>query len=522
MAEQFLYECLRSYVSGDSYPLHMPGHKRQMMPLTGSPYSLDITEIDGFDNLNDPSGILQAAQERAARLYGAGATFFLTGGSTAGILSGVSAGLYALKRAGNQEIRLLMARNCHKSVYHAAILNRLETVYLKPQPFTPADPEGEVPAAALRSLNGRIAPETVRAAMESDRAARLVVITSPTYEGLVSDIRAIAEIVHEHGGLLIVDEAHGAHFGFHPAFPRSAVTLGADLVVQSLHKTLPALTQSALLHVCSDRVDPALVQRVLSMYATSSPSYVLMAGMDECIRLMADQGETLLDSLWYNLKWFYERCSFLRSLTCIRTDDPSKILITDRSGKWSGNRISGWLREEARMETEMSAPGYALALMSLADTREGFGRLMRALEEMDRMIADPAAGADPDESGAPGGDPGENGAAGADPGESGAPGNFPGENRLSGEAWQETAKPTIVMPMYKTMEKPAQRLPLFKSSGRVSAGFINLYPPGIPLIAPGERITDALIRRILGWRRENFQVQGLDGDDTVAVVMEET
>lgn len=499
MAEHYLYDQLRAYVSGNSYPLHMPGHKRQMRPLADNPYRLDITEIDGFDNLNDPSGILKDAQQRAALLYGAERTFFLTGGSTAGILAGVGAGLYQLRRTNGQKIKLLMARNCHKSVYHAAILNRLETVCLDPQPFEETAGGQNVPAALFGQLNGNISPEAVREHMERDPAARLVVITSPTYEGVVSDIRAISEIVHERGGLLLVDEAHGAHFGFHPAFPDSAVTLGADLVVQSLHKTLPALTQSALLHICSDRVDPDLQQKVLSMYATSSPSYVLMAGMDECIRLMSDQGEALLLRLWYNLKWFYEKCSSLRVLTCIRTDDPSKILIFDRSGRWSGNRISGWLREKACMETEMSAPGYALALMTLADTKDGFERLFNALARLDRTMTDGTS----DQAGRE--ESAETGAEGAHIVSAG----FPTENER-----------VIDMPMYRAMEKRPERLPIAEAAGRISGGFVNLYPPGIPLIAPGERVTQAVIDRILKWRQENFQVQGVDEDGCIFVIGE--
>ena len=230
-----LLERLTEYAGSDAYPFHMPGHKRREIPdgIPGGfpdPYGIDITEIDGFDNLHHAEGILKDAMDEAAAIYGADRSWYLVNGSTCGILSAV----FATTENGG---KILTARNCHKAVYHAICLNRLEAEYLYPEEITEF------------GINGGIRAEDVRKALEKDamRCAghsgdvrgkitkiQAVLITSPTYEGVVSDIRAIADAAHEYGIPLIVDEAHGAHLEFADqchSFPKSALKYGADLVI---------------------------------------------------------------------------------------------------------------------------------------------------------------------------------------------------------------------------------------------------------------------------------------------------
>ena len=225
-----LYAALTRYCEGDHYPYHMPGHKRnrEAGPMA-SYYGIDITEIDGFDDLHHAEGILQEAQERANKLYGGRGTetFYLINGSTCGVLASIMA-------AAQRGEKILAARNCHRSVYHAAILQELELQYCF------------VPVIEEYGICGGINAKEIDRLLKQHADCRAVVITSPTYEGLISDVRAAADVVHAHDKILIVDEAHGAHLGLDESAPHGAVACGADLVIHSLHKTLPAMTQTAL------------------------------------------------------------------------------------------------------------------------------------------------------------------------------------------------------------------------------------------------------------------------------------
>ena len=240
--KSILYRQLERYCSFGPYPFHMPGHKRCLMPQEGRPYGWDVPEVEGTDDHHEAEGILKEAMDRTAELFGAGRTWYLVGGSTCGLLAGIRA-------LAPRESRILVARNCHKSVCNAIELGNLRPCWLMP----PMLPEG---------ICGSIPPETVKKALEENPDAACVVITSPTYEGVISDIKAIADICHEKKVPLLVDEAHGAHLGLQPGWPDSAVHLGADLIVESVHKTLPSLTQTALLHLGKNSLaDPEEVER---------------------------------------------------------------------------------------------------------------------------------------------------------------------------------------------------------------------------------------------------------------------
>ena len=260
-----IYNYLNEYSESDFYGMHMPGHKRnEKMMENDLPYKIDITEIDGFDDLHHADGIIREAQERAARLYGADETHFLVNGSTVGILSAIM----GVTDKGDQ---ILVARNCHKSVYHAIYLNELEPVYVYPE------------YDEKTGLNGEVKADEIALLLEKNPNIKAVMIVSPTYDGVVSDVKKIAEVAHAHEIPLIVDEAHGAHFGFDPYFPKNANENGADIVIHSVHKTLPSLTQTALLHINGTFVNREKVRMYLHMLQSSSPSYVLMASIDECM-----------------------------------------------------------------------------------------------------------------------------------------------------------------------------------------------------------------------------------------------
>ncbi|MEE3420051.1 MAG: decarboxylase [Lachnospiraceae bacterium] len=355
---------LMRHAASDVYPFHMPGHKGRGDEIQ----RIDITEIDGFDNLHDPEEIILEEMERAAAFYGTKRTYFSVNGSTCALLAAISA---AVPRGGT----LLMERGCHMAVYHAAYLRDLHLQYIDYP--TPEDEKMRTPDA--------------------------VVITSPSYEGCVKHVEKWAAFAHERGIPLIVDEAHGAHFSMHPYFPKSAIHKGADLVIQSVHKTLPAMTQTALLHLCSDRVDPDRIQRFFDIYETSSPSYVLMASITRCLHMVSDPQSDLFDRYVDMLKDLREKLAHLAHLhlagggSCILTSDeelppfkagtrvdPGKIVITTTGSALTGPELYDRLREEYHLQPEMKAPDSCLMMTSPFDTQEGFDRLLEALREIDR------------------------------------------------------------------------------------------------------------------------------------------
>ena len=491
-----LLERLTEYAGSDAYPFHMPGHKRREIPdgIPGGfpdPYGIDITEIDGFDNLHHAEGILKDAMETVAAIYGADRSWYLVNGSTCGILSAVFA---ATENGG----KILTARNCHKAVYHAICLNRLEAEYLYPEEITEF------------RINGGIRAEDVRKALEKDamRCAgnsgdvrgkitkiQAVLITSPTYEGVVSDIRVIADAAHEYGIPLIVDEAHGAHLEYADqchSFPKSALEYGADIVIQSLHKTLPCFTQTAILHVKGKLVDQDRISRYLSMFQTSSPSYLFMAGMERCIRYMDGDGRNEMIRYEKRLERFMERMEGLQVLEVLDREicgkyrtvagwDPSKIVVsTMRAEDFHGEELAETLRRKYHLEMEMTAPEYVIAMTSLMDTEEGFERLGTALLEIDGVLRRRM--------------------------ESGRKEKAASETPEGLES--KLSHPVRRMLICEAMDADTERTAFQDTVGKVSAEFVYLYPPGIPIIAPGEVFTDAIVEKIMAYKAAGLLVQG--------------
>ncbi len=386
--KHYLDEALIEYSKSDIYPFHMPGHKRQRL-LGVPPEEIDITEIEGFDDLHHAEGILREGQERLARLFGADESCYLANGSTAGNLAAICG---CMEKGG----RLLIARNCHISVYHAAELMEAQLSYLEPENTEFA-------------ISGSISPTQVEEALRQFPDTQAVVITSPTYDGVVSDIRAIAEIVHARNLPLIVDAAHGAHFGFSDGFPQKAIALGADLSVESLHKTLPAYTQSSVLHLMRTagagyRFNAERVRHYLDIFQSTSPSYVLMAGIDRCVRMIgedvtlyrdpAKQGDSLFGQFEERLARFYRGCKELHAVRVWPTEgdtagiyarDPSRVLISATAAGLSGQQLYDLLLDKYHLQMERAAEQYVLALTTIMDTDEGFARLSRALAEIEQL-----------------------------------------------------------------------------------------------------------------------------------------
>jgi len=431
-----LLEKLEKY-KNTAVPMHMPGHKRykRVRYLKRLAADIDITEIEGFDDLHHPTGIIKESQERAAKIWGAARSHFLVGGSTAGIISAV----YSHTRRGDT---VLLSRNCHKSVYHAIEICGLTPKYIYPE----KDDNG---------IFQSISPEDVENNIEG---VSLVIITSPTYEGIVSDIARISKITHKGGALLLVDEAHGAHFGFSSEFPDSAIKLGADIVIQSLHKTLPSLTQTAIAHL-SERANDEAFSRALNIFETSSPSYLLMSSIDSCIDY-ADTHRGLFKKWRIRLDRFKEKTRSLKHLKILFGEeneigeiydfDKSKIVIGTGKTNITGFDLMSALRKH-KIELEMASYGYAIAMTGIFDSKKSLDSLVRALKKIDKTLL-------------------------------------------------SSIKSTVEIPIPEFHASPCDAVSsehevVFsgEAEGCISAEYIWAYPPGIPMIVPGEVFTEKII-----------------------------
>ncbi len=411
------------------YPFHMPGHKRQKEWLEGL-LDADITEITGADNLHAPIGIIKDAEHRAARLFGTVATIFLSGGSTAGVLSSIS----AVAGFGN---KIIIARNCHKSVYNACQINHLDVTYVYPC------------VKHRLGVYGEVMPADIDKAMK-ESGAKAVVITSPTYEGIMSDIKTIAKTVHKNGGTLIVDSAHGAHLGFNDYFTKSARSLGADIVIESAHKTLPCLTSAALLHICSHRVSYLALREQLAIFETSSPSYPILCSIDRALTKIKETD--LFTPYVKRLEAFYEKAKGLQNLSLYESAqyDKGKLVISVENADINGFELKKILLEKYKIELEMAMPNFALAMTSVADSDEGFKRLISALYDIDKTLTP-----------------------------------------TKKNSFLSAPEPKKVFEIFSEGETEA--LKPKDAIGRVSAEFIFAYPPGSPIIAKGERISKEIL-----------------------------
>lgn len=464
-----IYNKLIEYSKKDYYPFHTPGHKRniKLMDMV-NPYTIDITEIDGFDDLHCPEGIIREAMEKAAYLYGAEETFFSVNGSTGGLIASITACMRNHKK-------IVIARNCHKSVYNAILLNNLKPIYIYPERIKGWN------------ISSQISPHDVEELLITNSDIGLVVVTSPTYEGVVSDIEKIAEVVHGFNIPLLVDEAHGAHFGFNNSFPKSSIQLGADIVVQSLHKTLPCFTQTAIVHVKSKYVNKEQVKKYLNIYQTTSPSYLFLAGIGQCMYLLEKNKEALFKSYVDKLQTFYEKCKQLKCIELLREEiekkDLGKLVISVKNSTMTGKWLYDILRDTYHLQMEMAADHYVIAMTSIADTSEGFNRLWNAFKEIDSLL------------------------------------EYVKRKKLH----INYEYPTMIFTPCETERKEAEQVYISNSVGRITKEYIYLYPPGIPILVPGEQITDEILKQINYYKENNLRIKGLTDEkaEQIRVVKEE-
>ncbi|MDR0914520.1 MAG: aminotransferase class V-fold PLP-dependent enzyme [Oscillospiraceae bacterium] len=439
-----LHESINDYLNQNTYPFHMPGHKRKPLPWLNQVNGRDLTEVAELDNLSSSDGIILSSLQRAAKIYNTAKTFYSVNGSTGVIL----AAIYSATTPGDT---ILVARNCHKSVFNAVELLQLHPIVINPE--------------FIEDFNifGSITAEAVEKALADGAKPALAVITSPTYEGIVSDVGRIANVLHKAGVPLLVDEAHGAHFSFLPkhdstAGLKSAVMCGADMVVQSLHKTLPSLNQTALLHVCNNMVNFDKVAHAMTMFQTSSPAYFLLESIDSCINQMFNCPGNF-SQLYRNMSEFYSTAKCFKNLRIYNspTHDRSKILINTSKCNCTGAELELWLLKNSKIQIEYALGQNALAIATVCDEKEDLERLLCALQEFDAQC---------------------------NPTNCNAQGSA---NANLAEIFKTPSE--VVTPPALAMRAKHVFLPITQCIGRIAAEYIWFYPPGVPIIIPGQIIT---------------------------------
>ncbi|WJH36349.1 aminotransferase class I/II-fold pyridoxal phosphate-dependent enzyme [Paenibacillus sp. CC-CFT747] len=468
-----LYDRLVEHHNRRTASFHVPGHKsgQGLDPAAesylGSVMELDVTEISGLDDLHQPEGVIKEAQALAAQCFGAEESFFLVNGSTAGNL----AMILSVCAPGDL---LLVQRTVHKSVLNGLALAGARAVFLTPE------------WDEASGLTFGVSVEEVERALAAYPEAKGLFLTNPTYYGLAADLTELARLAHSHGIPLLVDEAHGAHFGFHPDLPPSALSCGADAVVQSTHKMLTALTMGGMLHLQGSRVNRHLIRHNLGVVQSSSPSYPLMASLDLSRRQLHTRGEEWIESGLRVLRQLRREIREMPDWEMIDRDeaasysglDPFKLTLRMKGDRLSGFELQGKL-EACGCMTEMANIRYVLLCCSLATTKEEADRLLEALHKITREEAANKQ---------------ENGLLST---------NIPNKPIFL----PLSAPVSFARPVPGSSTK-VKTLELEQCTGRVAAEMVIPYPPGIPVLYPGERITAAAVKELAGLRDRGARFQG--------------
>lgn len=450
-----ILKALRDYSEEQVEYFHMPGHKggnafkkAGFQDFDIELLSLDVTEVPGIDNLHCPESAIMTAQELAAKAFGAEHTFFLVNGTTAGIYSMIMA-------ATTPGDKIIVPRNCHRSVTGALILGKLQPIYISP------DVDDKLGIASGISL------DTIQRAVIDNPDAKAIVITNPTFYGVCSDLESIASIAHKHNMLLLVDEAHGAHFGFNKRLPKSALQCGADMVAQSTHKTLPSMTQSSMLHVKSERVDIDKLKLFLQLTQTTSPSHILLASLDAARHIMQQKGEELFESVIDSCERLRGELDSVKGLYCLSNKDvgrsaiydvdPTRITVNFKDLGISGTMAEQQLRSKFKLQVEMSDLYNIVAICTVGDKPYSIKKLAEAL----RAIADNAEVKKSQEL------------------------------RYISNVYSKI--PEMRLFPWEAVYSQSEDILISKSVGRICGELIIPYPPGIPIIMPGEVITKEVL-----------------------------
>ncbi|MCL6637903.1 MAG: aminotransferase class I/II-fold pyridoxal phosphate-dependent enzyme [Alicyclobacillus sp.] len=481
-AETPLFSALLAHAQRHPVQFHIPAHKRGrgmhsafQQFIGDNALSIDLINIAPLDDLHHPTGVIKAAQELAAEAYGADHTFFSVQGTSTAIMTMV------LATVGPGD-KILVPRNVHKSVLTGILLAGAQPVFLPPE----VDHE-------LGIMHG-LSVETVADALNRHADAKALVVINPTYFGVAADLRRIVELAHSHGIPVLVDEAHGIHTAFHEQLPLSAMQAGADMAATSVHKLGGSMTQSSVLNVREGLVDPRHVQVVLSMLTTTSTSYLLLASLDAARKELALYGRERMEKAIVLAEMARERINQIPGLYCPGREilhssatyalDPTKLTICVKDLGLRGYDVEIMLREEFNIEVELSDLYNVLCVVSWGDEESDINRLVEALQHISRAYRDQL-----------------------------------GRRRVHVKV---PSMPELRMSPRDAFYAPTEIVPLQAAAGRTIAEMIMVYPPGIPILLPGELVSQDNLDYIEENLRAGLPVQGPDDPEirTVKVVRE--
>lgn len=466
-----LYNAINEYIDSKPLPYHMPGHKLgRGIPeeVLKKLATLDLTEIPGLDNLHEPKGVIREAQALAAEAFGADRTYFLVNGSTCGIHSIIM----TLCKPGD---KLVVARDCHKSVIGGMMLAGVNPVYIAPD-FN-----------NVFGISTTIDPNKLKRVLNENQDAVGVLITRPNYYGICSEIEKIAEIVHSYDMMLVVDEAHGAHLSFYNLLPKGALEGGADICVQSAHKTLPALTQGSYLHVNSKRVDLHKLEFYLKTLQTSSPSYIIMALLDIARYIMSEKGSLYLECLLGRINSLSQAINKEEGIRLLSDKelqvgslDKTRIVINMTQMGLTGYKAEEVLRKAYNLQVEMSDFYNIVCIATIADGNEEINKLNKILKSFCSF--------------------------------------FKESTPLTDKYKIPFSIPTQKAELKDILHTEYSLIKLNKAAGRISKGIITPYPPGIPIICPGEIIMEEVVEYIYNIVSLGGNVNGLNENCEVPVL----
>lgn len=468
-----IVDALIKYKEKASVSFHVPGHKNgsgshelARMILGEQVFNIDATEIPGLDNLNCPQGPIRDAEILASKLYGTRESMFLVNGST----SGVHAMVLATCVPGDQ---IIVSRNSHKSVITGMILAGAEPLYVEPE----FHPEFGIPLG--------IPSDRIIDALDKHPCAVGVLLPNPNYYGITSDLKVISDEVHRRGKLLLVDEACGGHFMFSGEFPLSAIEVEADMCVHSMHKMASSLTQSSMMHVITERVDVERVRAVLAMIQTSSPSYVLMASLDAARYQLETEHDVLIPRMIALCKLLRAKAKDVYGLTytdnhiagdiCNYQVDITKVLMSLRLLGITGYELGNALRDKCGIEVELEDLYNVLIAITFGNSESDIRQLVRCLAEI-------AA-------------------------------TYKVSSEIAG-SFAPSGIPDAVMLPRDAVWSRWRQVPLCDSVGEISADVVSPYPPGVPIVCPGEVISDDIVAYLSQLIAEGAEIQGIGSKGT--------